>query len=251
MRTFLMVAILVISGCQPARAPHTVAQVQFGATDGLTLVGTLYEPARTSPGVLLLHHCNTGDRAAYDGLANGLARRGFHVLTVDFRGHGESRSERVDVTIHPDTFYERHSPLLVEDAAEALKMLASSPRVDVSSMGIVAAGCAVRRAIELSRRYPQVRAIVAISGRAADDQLEFVESASAPAFMTTAAQDDGDGMAAIWAREIAAISQHEHTLHRTYETGGHGAELLENQDDLAPAIVKWMHDRLFGDVATP
>ena len=40
-------------------------------------------------GVLLLHQCNR-DRSSWNGLASDLAGKGFHVLTLDYRGYGDS-----------------------------------------------------------------------------------------------------------------------------------------------------------------
>ena len=49
---------------------------------------------RSGPAMLLLHQCNM-DRHAWDGLAKDLADAGVHVLTLDFRGFGESGGDRL------------------------------------------------------------------------------------------------------------------------------------------------------------
>ena len=72
----------------PALAP--AGDVTIESTDGLRLAAT-YWPGRTpqSPGILLLHG-NGSSRAATRANAEWLAGHGYSVLTVDFRGCGES-----------------------------------------------------------------------------------------------------------------------------------------------------------------
>ena len=82
-----------------ALATAASAQVQkkdidIKAPDGVNLKGTYFSPARPGPAMLLLHQCNM-DRHAWDTLANDLAGSGVHVLTLDFRGYGESGGEKL------------------------------------------------------------------------------------------------------------------------------------------------------------
>src|SRR5579872_4517526 len=67
--------------------------VDIKAADGTNLKASYFSPGRPGPAMILLHQCNM-DRHAWDGLANDLAAGGFHVLTFDFRGFGESGGSR-------------------------------------------------------------------------------------------------------------------------------------------------------------
>jgi len=84
------VALAVTAGL-PAASQKKDIDIQ--ATDGISLKGTYYSPGTPGPAILLLHQCNT-DRHAWDGLASDLAEAGFHVLTIDYRGYGESGGEK-------------------------------------------------------------------------------------------------------------------------------------------------------------
>lgn len=77
-----------ISHPAPVAAP--ARDLMIDSSDGLLIAGT-YWPGRTpqSPGILLLHG-NGASRGAMAANAQWLATRGYAVLTVDFRGHGES-----------------------------------------------------------------------------------------------------------------------------------------------------------------
>lgn len=72
----------------PANLP--ARDFRLRASDGTSVAAT-YWPGRTpdSPAVLLLHS-NHASRDAVRDNAAWLARRGFAVLTIDFRGHGQS-----------------------------------------------------------------------------------------------------------------------------------------------------------------
>src|ERR1700761_2528053 len=74
----------------PAVAP--ARDLHLRATDGLDIAAT-YWPGRGAdgPAVLLLHG-NGASRGAEASTATWLWRQGYAVLTIDFRGHGESAS---------------------------------------------------------------------------------------------------------------------------------------------------------------
>lgn len=79
----------------PVNQPVAAAQlpavdVALRAADGSTVAGT-YWPGRVAnaPAVLLLHG-NDASREAMRPAAEWLAGEGYAVLTIDFRGHGES-----------------------------------------------------------------------------------------------------------------------------------------------------------------
>jgi pimeloyl-ACP methyl ester carboxylesterase len=66
------------------------------ASDGVRLKVSYFSSAQSGPGILLLHECGGSDRKSWSSLACLLAARGFHVLTLDFRGFGESGGARLE-----------------------------------------------------------------------------------------------------------------------------------------------------------
>src|SRR5438128_496070 len=69
--------------------------VDIKATDGANLKATYFSPDRMGPAILLIHQCNM-DRHSWDSLADDLVGAGFHVLTFDLRGFGESDGKTTD-----------------------------------------------------------------------------------------------------------------------------------------------------------
>src|SRR5436309_6848046 len=69
--------------------------VDLTAQDGTKLKATYFGAGKPGPGVLLLHQCNR-QRKVWDALAQQLAAAGINVLTLDYRGFGESGGDRFD-----------------------------------------------------------------------------------------------------------------------------------------------------------
>jgi alpha-beta hydrolase superfamily lysophospholipase len=83
----------MIWGRKPAKIVAAIAPASdfmIPTPDGMNL-GATYWPGKNpnSPGVLILHGLGNS-RAAVAANAAWLARQGFAVLTIDFRGHGQS-----------------------------------------------------------------------------------------------------------------------------------------------------------------
>ncbi|MGO9389515.1 alpha/beta hydrolase [Rhodoblastus sp.] len=73
-----------------AAAVAPASDLTISTPDGMTL-GATYWPGKNpnSPGVLLLHGLGES-RQAFAANADWLAKQGYAVLTIDFRGHGQS-----------------------------------------------------------------------------------------------------------------------------------------------------------------
>src|SRR5687767_12950878 len=90
----LVLGLAAAAGAQQASAPPPASvDVQLVAPDGVKLKATYYAAAKPGPGLLLLHMCNS-NRQAWSRLASQAAARGYHVLTMDYRGYGESEGTR-------------------------------------------------------------------------------------------------------------------------------------------------------------
>jgi dienelactone hydrolase len=115
--------------------------VDIKAPDGVNLKGTYFSAGREGPAILLLHQCNM-DRHAWDGLADDLAGNGFHVLTVDFRGFGESGGSK---STDPDTRAAERKKW-PSDVDTAFEYLTRQKGVDQSRIAVGGASCGVTQA---------------------------------------------------------------------------------------------------------
>ena len=104
-------------------------KVYFDSTDGLKLCGVFTYPNIKTNKCVILCHGITVDKdedGIFTGLARKLANAGFAVFRFDFRGHGESEGNSVDMTVKGET----------EDIEFAVKYLESKT---FSKFGLVAA----------------------------------------------------------------------------------------------------------------
>src|SRR4030095_14918323 len=85
---------LVLISCLALSAAPVAAQtrnVDLKAADGVVLKASYSSPGKPGPGILLFHQCSdNGSRRLWDGLAKDLVAAGFHVMTFDNRGFGET-----------------------------------------------------------------------------------------------------------------------------------------------------------------
>ena len=151
----VVAALLLFSG--PALAGGV--PVDISAPDGFGLKASYWAAEAPGPGVLLFHQCNM-DRHSYDALAEELQAAGFHVLSLDFRGFGESTDENVRSFREQ---YEELLPLWDGDVDRTIEFLAAMPDVDGERIGALGASCGGSQALLLATRNDAVKTIVFLS----------------------------------------------------------------------------------------
>jgi dienelactone hydrolase len=182
--------------------------------------------------MLLLHQCNM-DRHAWDGLAEDLAGNGFNVLTIDFRGFGESgdQSQRA-----------AGRPKWPADVDAAYAYLTSQKGVDQTRIAVGGASCGVTQASDLATRHQEIRALVLLSGMASDAAKGYIAGhASLPVF---GAASEGDTGAAKGIREAVAASKDPKSTVKIYPGTEHGVPMFAKNPELEPMIVAWLKTQL-------
>ncbi len=242
MRHAVCALILLVAALQPATGePVTGTPASISMPDGTKLAATYYSGGKPGPGVLLLHQCNK-DRSSWNTLAEKLARAGFHVLTMDYRGYGESGGKR-----HLDLPDNDRVRLTTEvwpgDVDAAFAYLRAQPGVR-EVYGAGGASCGVNQSIQLSRRHPEVKSLVLLSGNTDRAGRQHLTSKSSPPLMIAAADDD-DGIVEVMAW-IDASSGNPTNRFVEYKTGGHGTELFKPHPELQGEIVAWYEATLSG-----
>ena len=230
-------------------APHATAQqppaprvVDLAAPDGINLKATYFAAAKPAPGVLLLHQCNR-QRKVWDDLAERLAAAGLSVLTVDYRGYGESGSTPFDkLTDEQRTKF--FAEKLPSDVDTAFQYLLSQPGVTRDIIGVGGASCGVNQSIQLARRHPQVKSLVLLSGNSDLAGRQFLRnSPNLPVFIA-AADDDAGGFVVEYMQWLFSLSPDPIDKFQRYTTGGHGVEMFDAHKELPSMIVDWFGSTL-------
>lgn len=231
---FAGAVVLLLAGARGAGASVTGTPAILAAPDGTKLAATYYSGEKPGPGILLCHQCNR-DRTAWNGLAESLARSGFHVLTIDYRGYGESGGKRhVDL---PDAERTRIvTELWPGDLDAAFQYLRAQPGV-TDVIGAGGASCGVDNSIQLSRRHPEIKSLVLLSGGTGRSSRQHLRAKSSPPLMIAAADDDGNVVQFMeW---IDASSGNDTNRFVEYKAGGHGTDMFKPHPDLPTEIVAW------------
>jgi dienelactone hydrolase len=231
-----LVSIVMLLFAAAAHADER--QVSVTAGDGFALQGNYYSAEKGGPGILLLHQCNA-DRRIYDQLATMLNVAGYNVLTIDWRGFGGSRAG-----VFTDFRAQRQKiqDLMPGDVDAALKFLSAQPTVINRALGVVGGSCGVNQAVQASRRHPEIRTLVLLSGGTdAQGEAHIKRSTTLPIF-GAASEEDTDAAAAI--KEIVGLSAHRDSRVEMFKDAGHAASMFAKQQDLEADIVIWFRANL-------
>ena len=203
--------------------------VDVKGADGVNLKATYFSPDRTGPAMILLHQCNM-DRHAWDGLAKDLADAGFHVLTVDLRGFGESGGDR------------QQRDKWAADVDAAYAYLLAQKSVDKNRVAAGGASCGVTQASDLAARHHEIKALMLLSGSATDTTKAYLTATtSLPVF---GAASEGDTNAAKGIKEAVGASKNPQSTVKIYAGTEHGVPMFAKNAELEPMIVSWLKARM-------
>ena len=234
--TMLAATLSYGGAAQAAGAPPPKRDLELKAPDGVSLKASFFASDRPGPGVLLLHQCGNGGRQPWDGLGSRLAAAGVHVLTLDYRGFGESGGERYESA---DAAGRR--ALMDKWPADfdiALQFLLDQPGVDRARVGAGGASCGVDNSIRLSMRHPEVKAVVALSGMTFQAGLDHIRRSEQLRLFAASSEDDFGFVA--YMRWMLLFSRNPWNKLVEYARAGHGTDMFAVEKDLEPQIVEWL-----------
>lgn len=208
-----------------------VQPVEVIATDGTTLAGTFYAPAKPgSPGLVMLHMVER-QRGDWDTLARALQAEGYGVLAIDLRGHGGSDGSR-DWT------------KMVADAAGAYAWLASRPEIDPARIGLVGASIGANLALNFAAGEPAAKTLVLLSPglnyRGVTTEDAMTAYGRRPVMLVSSAEDREAAVAVDRLQQLAQGQQSVLSL----QEQGHGTAMLGRENGLEDAILKWLRETL-------
>lgn len=229
---FPFLLVLACAAQQPA--PRTV---NLTAPDGIVLKATYFAAAKPGPGVLLLHQCNR-QRKVWDGLAERLTSLGINVLTLDYRGFGESGGMPFD-KLTPQERIKIVTEIWPVDFDLAFQYLMSQPGVMRDSIGVGGASCGVNNSIRLARRHPEIKSLVLLSGPTDRDGRLFLRSSKNLPIFASAADDDEFGNAVEPMQWWFSTSPNPASRFAHYANGGHGSDMFTAHKELPDLIAQW------------
>ena len=238
-RWIITVTAALALGTGWALAAAQKKDLDIKAPDGANLKASYFSPDRPGPAILLIHQCNM-DRHSWDSLANDLVSAGFHVLTFDLRGFGESDGKTTNAV---DRQAAREKWPADVDAMFAY--LLAQKDVDRSRVAAGGASCAVGLSADLAARHHEITALIGLSGGASEQTKGYIAQTPELAIFGTASEGDTTNPAAPKAtKELLATSRNPQSQLHMYPGTEHGVPLYTKHSELEPMIVSWLMTRL-------
>jgi pimeloyl-ACP methyl ester carboxylesterase len=147
-----VIPLLILTFVPELRRTYTIEPLALESEDGLYISAYTYIPYNEeSHAGIIVGHGFFGNKLNMQPLSIELAKRGFTVINIDFRGHGASSG----------AFYE---PELIRDLKAALEYFEEN-LPHITEIGLVGHSLGAEIAIELSRTFPdRINATVVIGG---------------------------------------------------------------------------------------
>jgi dienelactone hydrolase len=241
-------ALPVVCAAQQSPGPRVV---DLTAPDGVILKASFFAAAQPGPGVLLLHQCNR-QRKVWDDLAARLAASGINVVTVDFRGYGESGGKGPDKVSSVQEADQIVKELWPADVDVAFRYLQTQPSVNRGVIGAGGASCGVNQAVQLARRHPEVKSLVLLSETTDRSGRQFLHNSPHLPLFLAAADDDVNSPGVVeimqWLYDVSPDPANKFVR---YSTGGHGADMFSAHPELPATIVEWFNATLRNSPAPP
>lgn len=246
----VLTIVLAVTGHVSAQASRVV---RLTTADDVGISAAFYPPqTNPAPAVLLLHSLGKS-RDEWASLAPLLQRVGFAVLTIDFRGHGES-TRRVTAqgpqSVDFNSFTSRDYPALLLDVNVAFDWLADQPGVDARRIGIVGSSLGANLAVRYAAVNDEIAALLLLSpglvyheirtddviGKTGSRPLRIVVSRDDPFAFESAKK-------LVELRNSGGPSARSNEL--TVCTGYlHGTAMLTGVKDLTGVVVAWLRQAL-------
>lgn len=145
--------------------PKAASAVSIRTEDKLLLKATYFAPKKKSRGkapAALLIHDEEHSREELEELASYLHRRGFAVLTLDLRGHGDSATDDLVFKKCDEKDKKRAWDLAGRDVAAAAEYLLDQDGVHTSNLSVIGFGAGASLAVRQADADENVRTLVLV-----------------------------------------------------------------------------------------
>ncbi len=239
MRIMLKSLLIVLLCLTVVMAIAAGKKSRFVTEDGVEIIGSMWIPEQDqSPTVILLHMLGK-TRADWDDMAQSLVNKGYAVVSIDLRGHGES-TKQDGSTIDVLQFTEDDFQNMVMDVEAVLKVLRKDVRIDSTRIAIIGASIGANVALQAAAADPQIPVVVLLSPgkiyRGIRTDTALLDYGKRTILI---AASDEDEYAANSSRYLRELAQGYSKL-LMYNMIGHGTEMFNAATDLETEIFDWL-----------
>ena len=169
MRLIASLAVLAGLSLPALAAGDEIESMRVETKDKFILKGDFWKPRKKgrSPAALLIHD-TLRDRSDYTAIAKNLNKRGFAVLSIDLRGHGQSATEEFSFAKLDEEKQNIAWTLAIRDLEACTTWLRKREDVHMSNLSLVAHGSSSILAARYAERDENVRCVALIAPTADD-----------------------------------------------------------------------------------
>lgn len=210
-------------------------EVNLITSDETQIAGT-YIPGSLSYGAVLLHARPT-DKESWKGFASMLNEAGFHVLAIDFRGHGKSSGK------HYEEMSDEETQKSIFDVMAAVDyMRRQNPDMQ---LGLVGASIGANLAMQYAAANPASFLVLLSPGlnyRGVETGRLAVALPNLPVYFMSALDDPRvEGNATQTETLYNACASQKKTIN-ILRQGGHGTDMINTNQELAAQVVDWIKE---------
>jgi len=211
--------------------------------DGVTLDATYFSAAQPGPGLLFLNMCDPSrDQKEWRGVATALADKGYHVLTFDYRGFGQSGGNmpmnlRSVAEAMP---YWREN--WMSDVQTAYDTLVAQDGVNREIMGIAGASCGVFMGLEFAIANRNIQSLVFLGGPTDESQRERLAAMDEVPILLITGDERGpnESLGTLeWSDEVFVASKNPDTRILKYKSVTHGTKIFEYHPVTEQMVIDW------------
>jgi len=236
----LIFSTIQFTSCAVAQSKHDIV-----SSDGFKLKSTVWKHAAQSPAIILLHQCDS-DQRMYLRLASILYDKGFHVVTFDYRGIGESINSEfnIETAKNQRQAEEKTRRFSTDDLESVMTFVRKNFNKTLGSISLLGASCGGGRMLYLAEKYKsEVRAIGIFSSRLSQTFVkQTIEKLSEKPAIFIAAKGDKRAYEAALMGKASSKSQKSKLI--VYEGNDHGYPLFKKDPKLEETIAAWFQNAI-------
>lgn len=217
-------------------------EMRVETADGVVIRGTYYAPPSAPAPALLLLHMLRKNRDSWADFALFAQERGFAVLAIDLRGHGQSTQSK-NGPLHESSFVESDFAAMKLDVAAGVQWLRGRPEIVSGSVSLVGASIGANVALAYAVEDSSIAAVVLISPGESYRGVELEPPLRAYGnrpLLVAAAEDDNYSLVSVRKIEQSVCGG---IVTQVFSEGGHGTYLLESQPEFREMIINFVRGR--------
>ncbi|RJP57935.1 MAG: alpha/beta hydrolase [Candidatus Auribacter fodinae] len=244
---WVLAVSLALAGCsKKASEPLDFKEVSFITKDNVTIFADYYPPSKPSP-VLILLHMYGRSRQTWEPAVADWYNRGFTILSIDLRGHGQStvKDGKEFRFTYPKSKTDNMFIDAWQDVEAGIEYLKQYPACMTDRTLIVGAsiGCSV--ALLAGSKLEQVRGAVLMSpgtNYLQVNSLEHIKSfAPKPLLMLS---DEKESSAS---EQLIKAGGYKEDVHLIFPEAGHGTDMFASKDSkkIIDTIGDWLAKQFY------